>query len=255
MPSLGPLAGCRVLLTRPAAQADGWRRALEAAGAVVVSHPTVEVGPPPSWEPLDRALAQLESYHWLIFTSANAVRFTCERLARTPRAQAAARPAIAVVGAETARAVEAAGLPVARQPDYQRQEGLLAALADLRAGTRVLFPQAMGGRDELAEALRGRGCTVDVVPASQTTSRRDLPSLPEFDVATFASPSALDAFVAAHGTGPLVTAPVVAIGPTTASAARARGLRPLVAGSPSIEALIATLAEIATSPRSPEGAP
>jgi uroporphyrinogen III methyltransferase/synthase len=63
------LAGCRVLLTRPAGQADGWRRALEAGGAVVLLHPTIEVGPPPSWQALDEALSRLGSYDWLVFTS------------------------------------------------------------------------------------------------------------------------------------------------------------------------------------------
>jgi uroporphyrinogen III methyltransferase/synthase len=51
--SSAPLAGLRLLLTRPADHSDVWARAFAAAGAEVIAYPTVEVVPPPSWEPLD----------------------------------------------------------------------------------------------------------------------------------------------------------------------------------------------------------
>jgi len=75
------LEGSRVLVTRPArAEADTWAAALSAAGARVVSYPTIEVRPPPSWEPLDRALRQVGCYDWIIFTSKTAVLFTASRM-------------------------------------------------------------------------------------------------------------------------------------------------------------------------------
>jgi uroporphyrinogen III methyltransferase/synthase len=242
-----PLLGCRVLLTRPLEQADEWRSALEAAGAVVISYPTIEVRPPRSWAPLDEALAKLDRYDWLVFTSAGAVRATSGRLPPEVVPAQLVRPAIAAVGGQTARALEEHGFRVALVPREERQEGLIAALAGLGRGSSVLFPQAVGGRQDLAVALRGAGCTVDVVPASETASRRDLPPPPPFDVATFASPSALAALVDAHGTKALAARPLVVIGATTAAAAQARGLRPLVASaaraSAVIEAIVASLEE------------
>jgi uroporphyrinogen III methyltransferase/synthase len=241
-----PLAGLRVLLTRPAEQAPPWAAALEAAGASVLRHPTIEVHPPPSWEPLDEALARLGEYAWLVFTSAAAVRFTLSRLGpgRTPAALQGLR--VAAVGPETARALEESGLRVARIPEGSGQggEALAATLGDLHPGTRILFPQAVGGREELRNALHRRGCTVDVVPASQTVPRRDLPPPPPFDVATFASPSALRAFVAAHGLALLENAQVAVIGPTTATAADALGLHPVVADAPTVDALIRAIATL-----------
>jgi uroporphyrinogen III methyltransferase/synthase len=234
------LRGLRVLLTRPAEHSAGWREAFAAAGATVIDHPTVEVVPPPSWEALDEAFARLADYDWLIFTSAAAARLSLARLPVDPRNLT--RPRVAAVGGETARAIEDHGLSVALIPEAQRQEGLVQALGGLRPGTRVLFPQALGGREGLRDALLAGGCIVDVVPASQTIACRDLPPLPPFDVATFASPSALRAFVAAHGLPSLHQATVAVIGPTTGAAASALGLDPLVAPAPNADALIRTLA-------------
>lgn len=245
--SIPNLAGLRILVTRPTEHSAAWIEAFRGAGAEVVAHPTVEVVPPPSWEALDEAFARLGEYDWLVFTSAAAARFSLARLPPGIDPASLARPRVAAVGAETARALSDRRLRVALIPDDPRQEGLIAAFGDLRPGTRVLFPQAIGGREALRDALLARGCVVDVVPASQTVARRDLPPLPPFDVATFASPSALRAFVGAHGLASLggdgIT--VAVIGPTTAAAATALGLAPLVAEAPSADALIRALSVIA----------
>lgn len=246
-----PLAGLTVLVTRPAEHSAAWATALEAAGATVLLYPTVEVVPPPSWEPLDEAFARIAEYHWLVFTSAAAARFALRRLSpQTAAALAAAdRPRVAAVGPETARALEEHGVRVALIPEDQRQEGLVDALGTLPPATRVLFPRAIGGRDELRNALLARGCVVDVVPASQTVPRRDLPALPAFDVVTFASPSALRAFVAAHTPAPLEQAVVAVIGPTTASAARALNLHPITADAPTADALVAVISRHRPTPQ------
>lgn len=246
-----PLAGLRVLVTRPVEHSAAWAAALAAAGATVLPYPTVEVVPPPSWEPLDDAFARIAEYHWLVFTSAAAARFALRRVAAEAAAALAAadRPRVAAVGPETARALEEHGLRVAVIPEDQRQEGLVDALGTLPPGTRVLFPRAIGGRDELRNALLARGCVVDVVPASQTVPRRDLPVPPPFDVASFASPSALRAFVATHGLPPLERAIVAVIGPTTAAAARALGLHPITADAPTADALVRVIASHSATPQ------
>jgi uroporphyrinogen-III synthase len=250
----GALAGLRVLVTRPAEHSAGWTRAFSDAGATVLPYPTVEVVPPSSWQPLDEALARLTEYDWLVFTSAAAVRFALGRMPAQVLLRTLPRPRVAAVGRETARALEDGGATVALVPDDERQigEGLADALGRLSPGTRVLFPQAVGGREELRNALLARGCIVDVVPASQTVPRRDLPPPPPCDVVTFASPSALRAFVAARGLPALAGTTVAVIGPTTAAAASALGLAPVVAATPTAEALIKAIAgAIAAAKRSP----
>jgi uroporphyrinogen-III synthase len=240
-----PLAGWRVLVTRPREQIEALADALRALGAEPLPYPTIELAPPPDWSGLDTALAASSPPDWIVFTSPSAVRFTTARAEATGSRAQLGLTRVAAVGAETARAAAVAGLRVDVMPpeDDQRQEGLATALAHLARGTRVLFPQTVGGREHLREALVARGCVVDVVPVSQTLPVRDLPPLPAFDAATFASPSALRAFVDRWGAATLAPGAVAVIGPTTAGAARALGVRvDVMPDAPSMPALARALA-------------
>src|SRR2546428_11502581 len=75
-----PLDGRTVVVTRAAAQAQRFTQLLEAAGARVLEAPVIAIAPPPSWEPLDSALAALDTYTWVIFTSVNGVAMGARRL-------------------------------------------------------------------------------------------------------------------------------------------------------------------------------
>ncbi len=124
-----PLAGRRILVTRAAHQAGKLSEALRELGAEPVEVPVLEIRPPDSFNPLDRALRQFGSYDWLIFTSANTVRALVERMAVLAIAFEPSPPLnVAAVGAATAAAARDAGFSVAFVPESYVAESLVEGL-------------------------------------------------------------------------------------------------------------------------------
>lgn len=229
-----PLTGVRVVVTRAREQADALTTQLEGLGAAVVELPTIEIRPPADTGPLDRAIAGLAAYDWLIFTSANGVRYFVDRLDRSAADWRSLRAKICAIGPATRAAIEALHLKVDLMGKEYVAEGLLAAFAayDL-AGTRVLLPRAAVARDLVPIELARRGAVVDVVEAYRTGIPEDAaarvreaweaPHRP--DVITFTSSSTVRNFVAAAGPGALAGVKVASIGPVTSATARELGLR------------------------------
>ena len=62
------MKGRTVVVTRAAEQQGEGRRLLETLGAQVLDLPALVIGPPDQWGPLDDALAELDSFHWLVFS-------------------------------------------------------------------------------------------------------------------------------------------------------------------------------------------
>jgi uroporphyrinogen-III synthase len=246
------LDGRRIVVTRRKGQASSLVDGLRELGATVVELPAIEIAAPKEFGPLDAALGALDQYDWIVLTSTNAVAALLSRLTFLglyPRLSGP-RTKLASVGAATTAAL-GASFPedrVAVEPKEEfRAQGLLAALADRRpAGKRVLLPASNLARDELAEGLRRLGAQLDVVVAYTTIEPPGLDAavarcLDEgFDLALFASPSAVEAFAQAAGERARGL-PVAVIGPTTEAAARGRGLDVRGVAKPStLEALVAT---------------
>ena len=149
------LSGKTILITRAASQSAELRSRLEDLGARVIECPTIQIVPPKTWKPVDDAIRRLNTYQWLLFTSANAVEQFMDRMGNH-------RPTIpiAVVGSATAGKLEDWGLKPALVPQEFRAEGLLAAFSDNLVGTRILFPRAEVARELLPEELRRRGATL-----------------------------------------------------------------------------------------------
>ncbi|HEX4629306.1 MAG TPA: uroporphyrinogen-III synthase [Gemmatimonadales bacterium] len=232
-----PLAGRRIAVTRAREQASALVRELEARGAAVVCAPTIRIEVLRDLEPLRRALARLAHYHWVAFTSQNAVQVVFDALpgwGYSPNAFAATH--VAAIGPATAQALSARGVRVDVIPDGYVAESLVAALAsrsDLGGGVRVLIPRAQRARDALPEGLRAQGATVDVIPVYRTVAElADGPTLAReilagrIDAVTLTSSSTVHAFVKAVGREAAASGHYRAavIGPITARTAREYGL-------------------------------
>jgi len=170
-----PLKGRTIVVTRARAQAQRFVQLLEAAGARVLQAPTIVIEPPASWEPLDTALAALDSFTWLIFTSVNGVAMVDRRLvARGTPWAAIARKRVAAIGPATADALAEHGVRVEAVPAEYRAEGLVERLrAVVGPADRVLLPRAKDTRDILVVELRRLGVSVTEVPAYQTRRVED----------------------------------------------------------------------------------
>jgi uroporphyrinogen-III synthase len=155
-----PLANRRILITRTKAGASDLSKYLHSAGASVEVIPSIEIVPPDSYASLDRALAELDSFDWVIFTSANAVDvFAARRNAGIlPRN-------VAVIGPSTKRAVENLGIPVTLLPSRYMAEALAESLAPRVGGQQVLLIRAAEARDVLPQALSQAGADLTIVEA------------------------------------------------------------------------------------------
>jgi uroporphyrinogen III methyltransferase/synthase len=150
-----PLFGQRIVVTRPIDEAEDAAAALEALGAEVLVAPTVTILPPTDLAPIDRAIAALDTCDWLVFTSANGVRFFLERLEAIGRdVRALGSLKLAAIGPATAEALGRFHLRADLVPDAFRSEELAAALAPRVAGRRVLLARADRGRTLLLDRLR-----------------------------------------------------------------------------------------------------
>ena len=185
------------------------------------------------------ALARLDGYDWIAFTSANAVQALADGLARAGRTLSPSAR-IATVGPSTSRAVrgELRIEPSLEPRSDFRAEGLLKAFEAFDvAGRRVLLPVSDRARDVLAEGLRAREAYVDVVVAYRTVTPAGAGEALEralhapTDLITLASPSAVEGLVEALRGRPVEVA-VGVIGPVTEHAARAAGLDVRVLASP-----------------------
>jgi uroporphyrinogen III methyltransferase/synthase len=255
-----PLAGRRIVVTRPREQAAALADRLEALGAEVLAVPTIVLEPPDDPAIFDRAVAGAVSYDWIVFTSVNGVRAFFERFAargRDVRTLGSVR--LAAIGSETARVLDAMLLRPALVPKEYRAEALVEAFAgESIEGRRVLLPRAAGARAVLPDELRRLGAAVDDVAAYRTrppTAAEAEALLRAFDgdqldVVTFTSSSTVRNFVLLVGPERLQTMrvrgrPLVAcLGPVTAETAREHGLVAAVQpGTYTADALATALVE------------
>jgi uroporphyrinogen III methyltransferase/synthase len=248
-----PLFGARIVVTRAQSQAGEMRERLESLGAEVMELPVISIEPPADPAPLDAAIARLAEYDWLIFTSANGVRFFLDRLDRSPHDLRSLRARICAIGPTTRRAIEELHLKVDLMPEKYVAESLVATFAgqDLN-GRRILLPRAAVARDLIPVELARLGAAVDVVeayrnvpPAGAAERVKALfSSARQPDWITFTSSSTVNNFVAIAGASTLAGVRIASIGPVTSATLRSHHIEPTVeAAEFTIDGLIAAILE------------
>ena len=246
-----PLFGRRIIVTRAETSAGALTSQLEELGAQVDEFPVIKFISPPDYASLDNAISCLSSFDWVLFTSANGVEWLLKRLLDTGRdIRSLGSAKLAAIGPKTAAALEHLMLHVDYVPSQYVAEAVVGEFPEEPAGKRILIPCALESRKELAEGLKSRGAEVTVAAAYQTVTdesrgqalRKRLSDEP-VDMLTFTSASTVHSFFDLICDTRLSDDIIAAcIGPITAVAARAHGLkRVITAAEYTIEGLVKAL--------------
>jgi uroporphyrinogen III methyltransferase / synthase len=280
-----PLYGKSVVVTRSAEQSGELIEALTSRGAEVLSLPLLRFEDPEDALLLDASLRALDRIDWIIFTSANGVRFTAKRAAalQMDAAKQRGRMKIAAVGAVTATAAQNEGLWADYVAKNQKGSGLADELRNEIRGKRVLLPRSDIANNDLPAALRQSAAQVIEVVAYRTISavngsapaggriRGDEPppsveaavmeriQANDVDAIIFASPSAFHNFAELTGGETLRklsdSKRLASIGPTTSQAIREAGCEAAIeAREPGVGGIVTALVEFFGTNRVPSKA-
>lgn len=245
-----PMFGQRILVTRE--HSTGFEP-LEELGAEIIEFPTIEIVPPETYDELDAAIERIASYTWIIFTSANGVKYFLKRFfERGHDIRDLKGIRLCAIGSKTASEVMKAGMKLDLVPEEFRAEGLIEALARMRGrpaggsklpnfgtsvlkGMKFLLPRAETAREIFPEKVRELGGEIDVPVAYRAVKpelhgRRLKRFLKEgrVTIATFTSAATFRNFVEIIGEEAfdlLRGVSIAVIGPVTAKAIEKAGLK------------------------------
>ncbi|HEU5141038.1 MAG TPA: uroporphyrinogen-III synthase [Bacillales bacterium] len=232
-----PLEGKRILVTRATGQAETFSREIMERGGEPIEVPVIAFLPPEEPTEIKKVLGRLEEYHWVIFTSANGVRFFFEELKKAGLAFPSTSK-VAAVGKKTWRILRKYDARVDIVPDEFIAESLLEALkAEVQPGEMILMPRGNLARMKLSDGLTEWGAVVDhltvyrtVMNGSEREKLLELLAAGQVDIATFTSSSTVvNFFELLEGTKAeklVAHMKFACIGPVTAETARKYGIEP-----------------------------
>ena len=243
-----PLFGKTVAVTRNTTSEAKLTKLLEAQGAQVLHFPTIdiaEISPNPS---LEEALKNLSAYHWLIFTSGNAVDIFFTALFQAGHdIRALHHIKIAAIGKPSARKLAAYHLTADVVPTVFTSEKLVDEMTTAipLSEKRMLFPGSNISNPEIAERLRQAGAVVDDIAVYETRMAQVAPETiadltqriaeQRIDWITFTSSSTVENFASIVGPEFLnqqrQSLPIASIGPVTTDTLKKYGLRPSVSAA------------------------
>lgn len=251
-----PLAGIRVVVTRPRELASGLADMLREEGAEVLELPAIKTVPVEDMSPVDSSIDALAQgqYDWLVFTSPTGVRVFFDRLIEVKDLRALAGVKLAALGQGTRKALLRYGFRADFVPSVYDGETLGKELRAVCApGSRILIPRAAIGNRELVEAL-GQGddlaitdlATYDTLYESVgVIDARGQIERGEVDLAVFTSASTVKGFVAALPGVDFSRVNAVCIGRQTAAEAVEKGMRIWVSEQATLESLVKRVEEAA----------
>lgn len=232
------LAGKHIVITRPAHQSNLLVELLQQRGALPLQMPLIEIcAPSDGGDALRIAFDELDSFEWVVVTSANGAAAVVDRLRNCVH-----RPRVAAIGQATNTALGS----IADLIPTSARGAVLGSEFPVGSG-RVLLAQAEVTDGVVGATLRSRGWNVTEVAAYRTCAVRPnqdaLAHAMSADALVLASGSAARSWV--HLAGTQTPPIVVVIGQTTAAVSKSVGISvTAVAGEPTPVCLLDTLENI-----------
>lgn len=249
-----PLAGRKILVTRPKELISSMAAKLRAEGAEVLELPAIRTVPRADGEELDAAFGRLHVYDWIVFTSPTGVRIFFELLQkqRIDRRKISSAK-FAVIGSGTKKALAEYGYYADLMPEEYYAEALGKSLAGaLKGGEKILIPRAALGTPELLKELAAvQGIEVCDVATYDTVYEKSelIDEKAEFengtiDYAVFTSASTVKGFAEAVQGLDYSKVKAVCIGRQTKAAADALGMETYMSEKATMDSVVDKVTEL-----------
>jgi uroporphyrinogen-III synthase len=157
----GALSGRRIVVTRPAGQAESLADLIRAEGGTPIVFPVIEIRDVADVKPILALIDRLEEFDIAVFISANAVAKAMNLVQSRRTWPASVR--VATIGKGSEKALKRFGFTDIVAPAGRFDSEALLELAALRdvSGKRVVIFRGDGGRELLGDTLSARGATVE----------------------------------------------------------------------------------------------
>jgi len=249
-----PLAGCKILVTRPRDLISRMSEKLRVQGAEVLELPAISISAIEPNDALKNCLGRLSSYQWIAFTSPTGVKVFFEGMHKEKMdIRALGTVKIAAIGQGTKKALEERGLFADLMPLSYDGESLGKAMAEhCENGAKILLPRAAMGNYEIIEALAKReDIIIDDIATYDTCYQPQgvIDEVSKFmaqeiDCAVFTSASTVKGFVSATPGLDHTKVTAACIGKQTRAAADAYGMKTYMAKKATIDSVVELVTEI-----------
>ena len=173
-----PLDQKNIIITRSKEGILDIKKIFTSKGANIYDFPALSISDPDDLNPLDEALNQINDFHWIIFSSSNAIKFVDKRLRyfHTSLKDCSKNIKIAVVGEKTAKTLDKFGIKADFIPPEFVAESLIDNFPVSGYGLRIFLPRVQtGGRELIADEFRKAGSRVFEVAAYETRCPKSIP--------------------------------------------------------------------------------
>lgn len=235
-----PLENQTLFITRSADDFDAAVKLIEPLGGNAICCPMISIRTPQDCTALDESIRNIKQYDWVFFTSANGVKYFCQRMNELGVDTSTLRQTpCGIIGEKTINIAAANGIQSAFTPTKADAKTFMKEFAHQHkiTGKRFLIPTSQIAHDIIPNQIKEHGGTANKVAAYETVHTHEFKpeaiSLLQVDQPywiLFTSSSTVDAFVTCLKNLDYINATLMfaSIGPSTTKTIHRHGYEPTV---------------------------